>query len=192
MRATAFLSIRSVADTQSSSGAGPALVWRLMARIAARCLLFGVLRPLLVTARGGRDVLELEFPNRPELLSHIRSRVAEEARKMPFSPEDIEDIVLATGEAASNAMRHGSSGVLCRIAVRMERRPDSLLVVVSDKGCGFDLESVPEPGPDLLSEGGRGIMFMRATMDEVTFHFTRPGTRVELVKRFRPNCAQAW
>jgi len=184
MSATAVQSIGSGKHELSSGSADPALVRRLIPRVLARCLLFGTLRPRPVATQRARNVLELELPDRPEFLSYIRSRVAEEARKMPFSQEDIEDIVLATGEAASNAMRHGSSGAHCRIAVRMERCPDSLLIVVSDKGCGFDLESVPEPDPEVLSEGGRGIMFMRASMDEVTFYLTRPGTRVELVKRF--------
>mgnify|MGYP005836473533 FL=1 len=128
------------------------------------------------------DVLEFEVPARAEMISHIRFRVAQFACTMPFGPEDIEDIKLAVGEAGANALRHGASPG-CYIGVRAEKHDDCIIVQIRDSGCGFDPEAVPTPALGDLSPGGRGIMFMRALMDEVRFSFSKPGTCVELVKR---------
>lgn len=140
------------------------------------------------TAQDALDVIEFEVPSRPEMIAYIRSRVVEYARTLPFTDEQIEDIRIAVGEAGSNAVRHGSTGD-CRIGVRIEKHTDGLVVVISDKGCGFDPNTVHVPEPGELVENGRGIVFMRALMDEVKFHFTHPGTSVELVKHLHTKAA---
>ncbi len=140
------------------------------------------------TAQDILDSVEFEVPSRPEMIAYIRSRVVEYARTLPFTDEEIEDIRIAVGEAGSNAVRHGSIGD-CRISIRMEKRPDCLVVTISDKGCGFDPNVVRIPEPGELVENGRGIVFMRALMDEVKFRFTHPGTSVELIKYLHSKAA---
>lgn len=131
------------------------------------------------------DVVEFDVPGRPEMISHIRSRAAEVALTMPFGTEQVDDIKIAVGEAGSNALRHGSNPDWCKITVRIERHADCLRVFIADRGCGFDPDAVQAAFPDPVSDSGRGIALMRALMDEVTFHFDSPGTRVELVKRLQ-------
>lgn len=143
-----------------------------------------------IDCRGGAhpavaDVVEFVVPGRAEMISHIRSLVAEVALTMPFGAEQVEDIKIAVGEAGSNALRHGANPEWCKIAVRVERGADWLRVFIADRGCGFDPDAVQAAFLDPLSDSGRGIMLMRALMDEVTFHFDSPGTRVELVKRLQ-------
>lgn len=134
------------------------------------------------TAAGG-DVLEFEVPDRAEMIAHIRARVAEFAASMPFCRDEIDDIKLAVGEASANALRHGANPDWRRVGVRVARLHDGISVRVRDRGRGFDPDHVCPPGDGELCEGGRGIMFMRALMDEVKFHFGSPGTEVELIKR---------
>ncbi|MGC8861432.1 MAG: ATP-binding protein [Armatimonadota bacterium] len=129
--------------------------------------------------------VEFEVPGRPTMLALIRSRVVEFARLMPFSDEEIEDIRLAVGEAGANAIRHGAAARPCKVRVRMERRPRSLKISITDRGCGFDPASVKPPALGSLEEGGRGIAIMRSVMDDVAFRSMHPGTRVELVKRVK-------
>ena len=133
-----------------------------------------------------RVVDEFEVPNRAEMLSYVRARVVEFASAMRFRPEEIEDIRLAVGEAAVNALEHGSSADSCRIAVRSENHGSYLKVIVSDKGCGFKPLRREAESADPLAERGRGIRCMRAVMDDVKFRRTRPGTSVEMVKRIAP------
>lgn len=131
------------------------------------------------------DVIDFEVPGRAEMLAYIRSRVAKFAGSMMFSGEEIQDIMLAVGEAGSNAVRHGCASENCSIGVHLERHPEYMRVRISDKGPGFDLSSVPTPAFGSLSEGGRGIMFMRILMDRVNFSFNNPGTSVDMVKCVR-------
>lgn len=131
------------------------------------------------------SVVEFEVPSRPEMLSHIRARVEEIACAMPFGREEIEDIKLAVGEAGANALKHGVNPDWPCVGVRIERAAGSLMVSISDKGRGFDPESVRSPEFGSLLENGRGIAFMKALMDEVRFYSLHPGTRVELTKYLR-------
>lgn len=133
-----------------------------------------------------REIIEFEVPSRAEMISHIRARVADFASQMPLDADEIDDIKLAVGEASSNALRHGANPDWPKVGVRMERRKDCLKVFISDKGAGFDPDSVCLPSIGDLCEGGRGIMFMRSLMDDVKFNPTSPGTCVELTKYFKP------
>lgn len=138
------------------------------------------------TGRHVADRVEFEVPSRAEMIAYIRSRVADFACSLPFDEDQIEDIKLAVGEASANALRHGANPDWCRVGVKMEKDAGGVKISITDKGCGFDPGKVCTPTPGSLHEGGRGIMFMRALMDEVRFHFSSPGTCVELVKRLAP------
>ena len=132
------------------------------------------------------NVIEFEVPGRPEMISHIRTRIADFACSMPFTDDDIEDIKLAVGEAGTNALRHGTNPDWCKVHVKTEKHHNAIRIFISDKGCGFDPEAISPPEFGDLSLNGRGIMFMRALMDEVKFHFGSPGTCVELTKYYDP------
>lgn len=132
-----------------------------------------------------RDVVEFEVPSQPQMLSYIRARAADFARSMPFSDDDIEDIKLAIGEAATNAIRHGTSRDCHKIKIRFERGKDEMKVFVIDRGCGFDPESICSTPIDYMCEGGRGIMFMKALMNKVRFSSQKPGTCVEMTKKYQ-------
>jgi serine/threonine-protein kinase RsbW len=127
--------------------------------------------------------VEFEMPSRPSRVWHIRDRVRKFARSVPFTPDQIDDICIAVGEAATNAVKHGRNPFYPRIQVRIERQADALRVFVTDKGPGFDPCDICPPKAGDLCECGRGIMCMRSLMDEVVFHRLDPGMCVELVKR---------
>jgi len=129
-----------------------------------------------------RAAVEFEMSSRASSISRIRSRVRAYARSMGFAPDDLDDICIAVGEASTNAVKHGHNPAYPRISVRMENHPDALRVLITDAGPGFDPRAVCPPGEGDLCECGRGIMCMRALMDEVLFHALDPGTRVEMVK----------
>ncbi len=93
-------------------------------------------------------------------------------------------IRLAVEEAISNAFRHGNKGdpaksvhFYCHIDGRQVE------LIVQDEGPGFDPGTVPDPTEDENIEipSGRGIMLMRAYMDEVDY--LPPGNRLRIVYR---------
>ena len=119
-----------------------------------------------------------------ELIPLIRQWVVDFASTMPFCQDDLDDIALAVGEASTNAYKYGNSGAGCTIKIRLEGRNDSLYTRISDSGCGFDPSAVCPPGDGELCEGGRGILFMRAAMDDVRISCCSLGTQVEMIKFF--------
>lgn len=128
------------------------------------------------------DVFTL--PSSLSFCSVARERVRRVADAVGFDRKCREDILLAVGEAVSNAIKYGkceeddpSFTVSC-LGTR-----EKVCVTVSDSGPGFSLtEDVPSFEDALFMEHGRGIHCMNAVMDDVVFKFGG-GTTVQLVKR---------
>lgn len=111
------------------------------------------------------------------------------AEELGFDASSIEDISLAIHEATVNAVVHGNRRQReLPVEVSLHRGPggDALVATVRDRGDGFDLALRPDPLEEVwrLASSGRGILLMRALMDEVE-HSTHPqgGTSVRLIKR---------
>ena len=82
------------------------------------------------------------------------------------------------------AVKHGNRGDPSRrIVVRYAVTNEKLVVIVTDQGTGFAPELIPDPTtPERLPlPNGRGIMLMRAYMDDVQHR--KNGTEVYLMKR---------
>ncbi len=137
-------------------------------------------------ADGATKTLEFAVPSQPNMISDIRHRVCRFARALSFTPEELDDIAVAVGEAATNAVKYGRDGSESPlIRVRLEAAGGAFRVLVSDTGPGFDPATVCPPGFEDLKECGRGIFCMASLMDELAFHKLDPGTCVEMVKRVR-------
>ena len=131
-----------------------------------------------------RETLEFEVASHPRLTSVIRRRVRQFAHSMPFTSDQLDDISIAVGEAATNAVKYGRSPLGPNtVGIKAERRAGVLRIFISDSGPGFDPSKVCAPGIGDLCECGRGILCMSSLMDEVVFRPLSPGTCVELVKR---------
>lgn len=139
--------------------------------------------PKSVSAPVYWQMSEFSVPCDLEFVADIRNRVAQVADSMPFTAEDVADIKLAVGEAASNAFRYGCPGGRAdSIGIRCIGDSSGLTVEVTDSGPGFDPSLVPEPGVGCLDLGGRGIFFMKLAMDKVEFVRLDQGMLVRLVK----------
>ncbi|CAM4401700.1 hypothetical protein GCM10009799_22140 [Nocardiopsis rhodophaea] len=80
-------------------------------------------------------------------------------------------ILIAATEACANAVDHGAPAP--DYAVRVRFRSSLCLVEISHQGPGFRAGRVPLP--EVEWESGRGILLMRALMDDVVFHATASG-----------------
>jgi len=92
-------------------------------------------------------------------------------------------VKLALEEAITNAIKHGNRNDPTKhITIRFRVTPEETVIWLTDEGNGFDPTSVPDPTLDenLSKPNGRGIMLMRAYMDEVSFG--QAGRQVRLVK----------
>ena len=92
-------------------------------------------------------------------------------------------IRLSFEEAAVNAMKHGNRMDPARfVRLRYQITPERAEIRVADEGPGFDPCLVPDPTCDenLQRPCGRGIMLIRAYMDEVSYSPT--GNEIRMVK----------
>lgn len=113
----------------------------------------------------------------------VEDEIVREAEAMDYSPQCAFAIRLAIEEAMVNAHKHGNQCDANRhIVVSYDINRERAVVRVRDEGEGFDPQSVPDPtAPDRLAlPNGRGIMLMRAYLDEVTYN--QQGNEVQLVK----------
>lgn len=100
-----------------------------------------------------------------------------------YTPGAIFAIKLAVEEAVSNAVKHGNRGDKHkRVQLTYEVLSDRTRITVSDEGSGFDHSNVDDPTIDenLEKPTGRGVMLMRAYMDEVEYN--EKGNQVRMMK----------
>ncbi|MBV9155993.1 MAG: ATP-binding protein [Acidobacteriaceae bacterium] len=112
--------------------------------------------------------------------------VMREADKAGFDDDEQHQIGMAVRECMVNAVVHGNRySKKKKVHLDVERSNDSLTVIIGDEGEGFDLSSLPDPlSPEnLMRQSGRGILLVRAFMDEFDLHPRQGGgTEVRLVK----------
>jgi serine/threonine-protein kinase RsbW len=106
------------------------------------------------------------------------------AREGGYGEEQVDRLGMAVREAVANAVTHGnvySADKCVRFSVEID--DTRLAVRVSDEGTGFNPEEVPDPtsAENILRASGRGLMMMRALVDEVEISELSPsGTEVVL------------
>ncbi len=144
------------------------------------------------------DVVELELPARPEVVSVARLIIGALVAADPaFDEERSADLRLAVSEACTNAIQAEMAGHVGQppdpdaepIVMRCVLADGQIEVAITDHGGGFDptgLEAHPEvTSPDRLNyEGGLGIPLIKMLADHLEFQPTENGTTV--VMRFEP------
>jgi serine/threonine-protein kinase RsbW len=109
------------------------------------------------------------------------------ARKIGFSEDDQNSISMAVRECMVNAVAHGNNyNTRKQVYLKLEALPGCLVISIGDEGDGFNEEDVPDPlaQENLLKQSGRGLLLMRAFMDECEHSRRVPhGTLVRMVKR---------
>jgi serine/threonine-protein kinase RsbW len=86
---------------------------------------------------------------------------------------------MAVREAVANAVTHGNVySADKRVHFSVELDEGRLVVRVKDEGTGFDLSDVPDPPlvENILKASRRGLLMMRALVDEVELHKLSPSS----------------
>jgi serine/threonine-protein kinase RsbW len=124
----------------------------------------------------------VEVPASSASLARMRTEVCDMLESLEIPEATQFDIRVAVGEALSNAVRHGSpKGEHDPVGITVTAYSDRVVLTVLDRGEGFDGQ--PASDGDPYAASGRGVMFMRALMDHVTFErLSSGGTAVTLVK----------
>ncbi|MEA2174295.1 MAG: serine/threonine-protein kinase RsbW [Blastocatellia bacterium] len=133
------------------------------------------------------ETTELELPSRIDAVAQAAEAAASVAGGLGLNDEAAFGVDMAVREAVTNAVLHGNRLDEAKtVIVTLQGSPEAFVVTVRDRGEGFDPDSVPDPtaAQNLLKTSGRGILFMRAFMDEV--EWTRHpdgGTVVRMTKK---------
>ncbi|GIV87764.1 MAG: anti-sigma regulatory factor [Chloroflexus sp.] len=128
------------------------------------------------------QVIELRLPSRLGYERVAMDTAASLARRMGFSPDRIDALRTAIGEAVTNAIEHGNqSDAAMKVVVVLTIRPDELIVSVADQGRQFldPTRTTAQPRiADALQrsdKGGWGIWLIRELMDKVEFTLAPDG-----------------
>jgi anti-sigma regulatory factor (Ser/Thr protein kinase) len=114
------------------------------------------------------------LPAQPGELRLLRHRLDDWLRIREVGQEDRDAVVLAVNEATANAIEHGAQGH-GRVELAAYVDGDRLEITIADRGTWTG-----RPG---AANRGRGLLLMRALMDEVEIQPGSGGTRVVLRRR---------
>lgn len=130
-------------------------------------------------------MLEFVAQNEPACVPQLRRHVRDFLMGLRVDPSTTYDILLATDEAAANAVAHGQSpGGNGLVRLRVSTDGTCVVVAISDEGSGFDPENVEMHRlPSLTSQGGRGLFLVKELMDEVQIDATETGTLIEMKRQ---------
>jgi serine/threonine-protein kinase RsbW len=127
--------------------------------------------------------LSLSLPRESGSVPVVRRLAAQALRAFGVEDEDIDDVQLAITEACANVVEHATESDTYE--VKVELASDRCAITVVDQGQGFDATTLPEiPSSD--AESGRGLVLMRALVDNVAFQSQpQAGAVVHMVKTLR-------
>jgi len=132
------------------------------------------------------SVLEIDswMPSKLQAISPLVERLMLLIEGSQCVPGEEFNVEMALREALANAVVHGNhEHPRAKVSIRCRCWPGKeISIVVKDQGRGFDFAKKEGTGPISapLSELGRGILLMKAYMDEV--HFERGGSEVHMRK----------
>ena len=108
---------------------------------------------------------ELNIVSKVESLREVEKLVDEVSNKCNLSSEKYGNVLIATLEAANNAILHGNKLDENKdVNIIFDWTQSVLNLTVTDQGKGFNFESVPDPtSPDNVEKvNGRGVFLMES------------------------------
>ena len=116
---------------------------------------------------------KLEIESDLDELAGVRLFVRNFCEAVPdnrIGTERIDKLEIAITEVVTNIIRHAYKNQKGRkIVIDAGLYDEKLVLMVYDRGCGFDPEDVPPPEFDGSKYGGFGVFIIRESVDKVTY-----------------------
>ncbi|MFA5843491.1 MAG: PAS domain S-box protein [Coriobacteriia bacterium] len=132
-----------------------------------------------ITSELGDEVCNVGGMASAENLFAARHRLGDVLAEQFGARCNAEALVLAAGEAMTNALKHGSNA-----RIRLLKKDDRVQVEVADDGPGIDFSELPNatlvPGYSCTTSLGMGFTIMLAECDRVLLATGSSGTRIVL------------
>jgi serine/threonine-protein kinase RsbW len=125
---------------------------------------------------------EVELPPQMWTLAESRRFVGKVLAQAAVSPAVQDELIVAVTEACCNVLRHAPDSGPYRLTVDVT--DDRCLIQVRDNGPGFAAEATGTASLD--RDGGRGLVLIRALVDQVRFEQRQPGVTVTMIKKLDP------
>ena len=122
------------------------------------------------------------IPSKIENLRIVERAVDEISAEYNLSSELYGNILIATIEAANNAILHGNKlDETKNVSLKFKIDDKFLTICIQDQGEGFDYSHIPDPtAPENLEKiNGRGVFLMERLSDKI--FFSDNGSKVELL-----------
>jgi anti-sigma regulatory factor (Ser/Thr protein kinase) len=116
--------------------------------------------------------VDVAFPALPESSPKLRHTLRAFLEALRLDRSRVDDVILAAGEAAGNAIEHAYHGADGSVRLKAYVSAGRQLVVEIRDSGRWRLEGDPERG--------RGLGIMRALVDHVAIESSRTGTNVRL------------
>jgi serine/threonine-protein kinase RsbW len=131
--------------------------------------------------------IKLVIPSEVKLVDLVHGAAEKMAELAGFDGDEALNVGLAVREAAINAIVHGNhQDPSLSVDVTFTAGDDALEARIRDEGPGFDPEGTADPTDEenLLRTSGRGLLLIRAFVDDVVFERNEDrGMQVTLTKR---------
>jgi serine/threonine-protein kinase RsbW len=139
-----------------------------------------------------RPALTLTIPSDLHMLPVARSFVEAACQVSGLDRANTYAIVLATGEAVTNVIRHAHRNLPgAQLQIQCSLHADAVEIALLDEGEPFDIAAVPHFDPGEMRLGGRGVFMMRKLMDELSCSPRgERGNVLRMCKRCRPQPAR--
>ena len=119
-------------------------------------------------------------------LCKIRESIRPLLETSPLDPKVRENILVAVGEACTNAIRHAYHEQTGNVVeVSYEETLDRIVISIRDFGKKIDLQSVRVPTLPPEKPGGLGIHFMKTIMDRVEYNTAHPQGNELILTKFK-------
>lgn len=134
-----------------------------------------------------RIEIDIKVPNQTRYLGLIGKIGEELARGLDEYAGDRNALAyfinLVLTESIFNTITHANARDPEKVVhLSLTIADDELVIRVFDEGEGFDIDRIPTPDFDGLSEGGRGIFLIKTIMDQVQYQKTDSGNVLEMRK----------
>lgn len=123
----------------------------------------------------------LNIPSKIENLRIVEKMVDEISAENKLSSDLYGNVLIATIEAANNAILHGNKlDESKNVNIIFTIKGKLLTIVVTDQGKGFDYSNIPDPtSPENIEKiNGRGVFLMEKLSDKL--EFMNNGAKVSL------------
>jgi serine/threonine-protein kinase RsbW len=114
----------------------------------------------------------LNIASKIESLREVEKMVDEVSTECSMSSEVYGNVMIATMEAANNAILHGNKLDAAKdVNIIFKWDAETLELVIKDQGTGFNYKDVPDPtAPGNVEKvNGRGVFLMEKLSDKLSF-----------------------